>query len=746
MKNRMFSGCKDVFGFTLKQALNKKYVTITVVLGMILFLAAFGVNAIMAMSQSEDDDVSPIEKVYVIDESGLSDINRNESYKLDKEKFPKVSFEQTDSDIEELGVELKANDNCSVIVKLTKEKDRYLVNVYIPFGSEVSKSDGDNFAKAMVDIFHDCLIDESGVDADTVSFVTSDMSVEFSTVGEDAKSSTQRILTTVFPIVFMMLLYFMVIIYGQSMGQIVSVEKSSKLMETLLVTTRPYGLVFGKILATAFTAILQITVWIGGTVIGFVVGDVFSRNVVYAEYENKILALFGEFVAGDGMKAFSTGAIILTAVAVCLAFLFWCMLAGAIASFASKAEELSTVMAYYNMFLILGFLGSYAIPATVGQEWVKVLLRIIPISSAFLLPGEILIGGISIAEAIGYVIVLFVWIALTAVFAGIVYKDQVFYRGKSLKELIPGLKKKDDGEEQWQYLHDEAEKQLEKSQKVGYFMLAISPIVIFIIMQVLASLVVTNLMTRVGLRNIDISVWEIKDFVNYYHGIEDTLNPLTLLVCHLTIIAGFGLWMYFIRKGINRNNIWHIKSLLNKKPIIIAGVCVVCGVCLSLLAKGVVMIEAETFPSLIDDYMKMAQNSGFGTHPFAIFAAICLAPIGEELLCRGVCLYFGKKALGKFRYANILQALVFGVIHMNWVQGVYAFVIGIFLGLLVERYNSLLPSMFVHFVINLSASTWTGKLLGNVNMSLPLGIWLVVIPGLITAAVLLYTREGARKA
>ena len=346
MKNKLFSGCKDVFGFTLKQALNKKYVTITVVLGLILFLAAFGVNFVLAMGQSKDDNVSPIEKVYVIDESGLPDINWNESYELDKEKFPKVSFENTDSDIEELGVELKDNDNCSVIAKLTKEKDHYLINVYIPYGSEVSKNDGDNFAKAMVDIFHDCLIDESGVDTDTLSFVTSDMSVEFSTVGEDAKSSTQRILTTVFPIVFMLLLYFMVIIYGQSMGQIVSVEKSSKLMETLLVTTRPYGLVFGKILATAFTAILQITVWIGGTVIGFVVGDVFSRSVVYAEYENKILDVFGEFVAGDGMKAFSAGAIILSAVAVCLAFLFWCMLAGAIASFASKAEELSTVMGY----------------------------------------------------------------------------------------------------------------------------------------------------------------------------------------------------------------------------------------------------------------------------------------------------------------------------------------------------------------------------------------------------------------
>ena len=746
MKNSMFSGCRDVFGFTLKQALNRKYETITVVLAFILFAVSFGINVILAVGQNKDDKVSPIEKVYVIDKSGLSNTDSNESFDIDKEQFPKVSFEQTDSDVEELGLKLKDNEG-SVIVKLTKEKNHYQINVYIPYKSMVSKDDGDNFAKAMVKVLHNRLIDESGVDTDKITYATSDMKVEFSTVGEDAKSDTQRQITTVFPIVFMLFLYFMVVIYGQSMGQIVSIEKSSKLMETLLVTTKPYGLIFGKILATAFTAIVQIAVWISGTVIGFIAGDAFSRSVIYAQYDNRILSILDELVTNDGMNAFSTGAVILSAAAVCLAFLFYCMLAGAIASFASKAEELSSVMGFYNMSLVFGFLGAYAIPATVGQEWVKVLLRVIPISSSFLLPGEILIGGISVTEAIIYVIVLFIWIILTAVFAGIVYKDQVLYRGKSLKELIPWLKKRndeDDSREQWQYLHDEAERQLEKSQKTGYFMLAIAPIAIFFVLQVLASFVVTNIMTRVGLKDIDIVLWEIKDFVKYYHEIENTLNPLTLMICHLFTVFCFGLWMYFIRKGINSDKIWHIKSLAKRKPLVITGVCVACGVCMCFLAHGVIMIEAVTFPSLIDDYLKMAQNAGFGTHPFAIFAAICLAPIGEELLCRGVCLHFGRKALGKFWYANILQALVFGIIHMNWVQGVYAFVIGIFLGLLVERYDSLLPAMFVHFVVNLSSSTWAGKLFEKVNMSLPLGICLVVIPSLIVATALFFTRRGVK--
>ena len=171
------------------------------------------------------------------------------------------------------------------------------------------------------------------------------------------------------------------------------------------------------------------------------------------------------------------------------------------------------------------------------------------------------------------------------------------------------------------------------------------------------------------------------------------------------------------------------------------GICLVGGLCLCALANGVLAIEAEVVPSVVEDYMEMAGTTGFGKSPFAIFAAVCLAPIGEEFLCRGICMNFGKKAFGKFWYANILQALLFGVLHMNWVQGVYAFIIGLVLGYLVERYNSLLPGMIVHFIVNFSSSTWFPKVLSGIEeVSLVTGILMVAIPGAIVVAVLYCSR------
>lgn len=747
MNKTMFSGWKDVFFFTFKQGFGKRYKIVSLILALILLAVGLAINIVSAIGQKKDDNISPIEKVYVIDESGIGDINWHDSKQLDREQFPNVTFEQTSSDIEELGLKLKDNEATSVITKITKEKNSYRVSIYIPYGSEVTTDDGENLAKAEKAIVQEGLIRASDIDKDKISYVVSSMDTEFSTVGEEAKDTNELMLTTVVPMFFMLGLYFMVIIYGQSMGQIVSVEKSSKLMETLLVMTRPYGLIFGKIIATSALAIIQIALWVVALLGGFVAGDVIAHNLVYSAYENNVLTMLKDVASQEASKAFSVEAIILTLIAVCLAFIFYCMLAGAISSFASKADELGTVMMFYNMFIMIGFIGSYLLPMMIGKEWIKVLIRLIPMSAAFLIPSEILVGTVSTGAGVVYLIVLFGWIILTAVLAGKIYRDQVFYRGQSLKYRLPWMKnsKEDEDEEQWQILHDEAGRPLEKSQRIGYFFIAVSPLVIFFIIQILTSLVLTNVMTRIDLKGIDLNSWEAKDFADYYHGIEPLLNPMTVMVSHILIITTFGLWMYFVFRINGDGKQVGIKSLPGRKIAVIVGVCVAIGLSLCAFANGTVAIESALMPSIVEDYIEMANSSGFGISPFAIFAAVCLAPIGEEFLCRGVCLYFGKKALGKFWYANILQALLFGILHMNWVQGIYAFFIGLVLGVLVEKYKSLLPSVLVHFVVNFSSSTWVPKVFGDVNMTLTIGIVLVTIPGIIVITYLIYDRMSIKR-
>ena len=83
-----------------------------------------------------------------------------------------------------------------------------------------------------------------------------------------------------------------------------------------------------------------------------------------------------------------------------------------------------------------------------------------------------------------------------------------------------------------------------------------------------------------------------------------------------------------------------------------------------------------------------------------ILSAGIFACIVEEVSMRGVVYgrmkrYFGKTA------AMFLSALVFGIYHLNVVQGVYAFVLGLYFVWLYERYQSLWASCIAHMSANL---------------------------------------------
>lgn len=87
--------------------------------------------------------------------------------------------------------------------------------------------------------------------------------------------------------------------------------------------------------------------------------------------------------------------------------------------------------------------------------------------------------------------------------------------------------------------------------------------------------------------------------------------------------------------------------------------------------------------------------------PFGLlyFSMGIIAPLFEEIACRGFYYQSYKKAGGAFK-AMLLSAVVFALVHMNFNQAAYAFVMGILAVLLVEATGSLWSSILYHAVIN----------------------------------------------
>lgn len=122
------------------------------------------------------------------------------------------------------------------------------------------------------------------------------------------------------------------------------------------------------------------------------------------------------------------------------------------------------------------------------------------------------------------------------------------------------------------------------------------------------------------------------------------------------------------------------------------------------------MIMSIFIPDALNSYNNLIEDSGMLNYSVLWFVStIILPPLVEELTFRGITMHLFQKAGAPFWIANILQALLFGVFHMNLVQGIYAFFLGILLGYLVKRYNSLIASMTFHAFFNFFG-TWLSDL------------------------------------
>lgn len=77
-----------------------------------------------------------------------------------------------------------------------------------------------------------------------------------------------------------------------------------------------------------------------------------------------------------------------------------------------------------------------------------------------------------------------------------------------------------------------------------------------------------------------------------------------------------------------------------------------------------------------------------------------LAPICEELVYRGL-IFRRLRSSGGYLNAALLSSLLFGVVHGNLVQMLYAFVLGMLLSFLYERFNTVLAPILAHAFLNL---------------------------------------------
>ncbi len=229
-------------------------------------------------------------------------------------------------------------------------------------------------------------------------------------------------------------------------------------------------------------------------------------------------------------------------------------------------------------------------------------------------------------------------------------------------------------------------------RKFGYFCLAFVPLILYFVITLGVSMVLSILVAVRGILEGQ------EDLFTYI--MEGTVNNSMLagvIYASLGIIC-LGLWYYF---GCKRKNLKPPKSVVNPVNLLCIAVF---AFAMQYVTNYLMAVIDLLMPRAMDAYEELIELAGVGEVTLTgILYGVILGPIAEELCFRGVTLFYAQKATGRFWLANILQAAAFGIMHMNLVQGLYAFVLGLAMGWVYHRFHSLYATIWLHIFFNFLA-------------------------------------------
>lgn len=436
MKKTVFSDWWQVFKFTFKQGTSSKnFKGLTIGVAILLMVAGVIINFVMAYSQKNDLDTSPIENVYLINNTDLEKISADVFLSQYSEVYENIVFVERDESVSQVVQSIKGEDDKQltkdVILEIVQDESAYTVKVLIPNNSEISEGEAEELGEDFTLVVQQGKMMSLDIPIENQVMALSKVEINQIDAGEEEESIGETLTKIYVPMLLVLVIFFITFVYGQSMGTVVSIEKSSKLVEYILTVTNSYCLILGKIMATASIAILQLLLWIGMLAAGFYLGNIMASEIVYSNYSNEVFEIMELIRGQEGSTAFTVGATVLTVITICISILFYCMLAGMVASFISKAEELQNVMNVYQIIMVLGYMGGYMAPL-MEDERLNTIMRVIPFTSAFMLPGDIMVGNVTVTQGLIYTVILFVFLVALIYMTGKIYKSQLFNNGKEI--------------------------------------------------------------------------------------------------------------------------------------------------------------------------------------------------------------------------------------------------------------------------------------------------------------------------
>jgi ABC-2 type transport system permease protein len=210
------------------------------------------------------------------------------------------------------------------------------------------------------------------------------------------------------------LIYILVLTYGQRITSGVVEEKSSRVVEILLSSIRPAQLLIGKVLGIGATALVQVAALVAAF---FVVAAATGSNVLHGA---------------------AAGVVVIGAIWMVVGYAMYCTMFAAAGSMVSRESDANNITFPVVIPLLVAYILSFNVIFSASSPGFYKVFAYIPLTAPIASTVEYSIGGIGVLGVVISLAISAVFIALLARIAAKIYENSILRTGAriSLRQAL----------------------------------------------------------------------------------------------------------------------------------------------------------------------------------------------------------------------------------------------------------------------------------------------------------------------
>lgn len=400
MKINHFHDIWTVTKFTMRDLITRKSFRISTIIILVLIVLGFNIpNIINQLTGGDFDDtvlISDPENIFDGQLDTLNNTNLNYKFEIAPQTFEEIKAKIDNGDI-----------NSAIIVS----KDTSTINfTYVVDNiATASASSPQTLIDTLSALYTNIQIHKLNLTSQQLAALTPTFNTEFKQT-DDQNIGGNLMVTMLMSV----LLFFAIYFCAYQVSASITVEKTSKIMETLVTSTSPRTIILGKTIGIGIVGLLQVLL--------FAITAIVSAKLFLAP---EILdALFD-------LSNFTPYLAVATIIYFILGYFAYALLYALTGSTVSKPEDIQSANMPVAIVTMIGFYLAY-FTLTDPTSSLNVFAALLPISSPFCMPLRIMMGLASGWEVALSIAILLIFCYLVAKIAIKIYSSAILNYGSRM--------------------------------------------------------------------------------------------------------------------------------------------------------------------------------------------------------------------------------------------------------------------------------------------------------------------------